>query len=217
MLIINLSLDGKKIVVVGAGKEAQKRIKSLLKNNCKILVISNKISKPVESLVKKKKIEFKKLEIANGDFLKIEKPDIVITTTDDKQVNEKIISQAKKRKILAYSSDNPEMSDFSNPAIIDLQEIVQIAIFTGGRSPSMSKKIKEQIEKSVKKTIKQEELDQIKIQQIARKLAKEKITTQSQRKEFLNSIMGDKEIKQLIKDRKTKKVENRIVSILREW
>ena len=216
-MIINLNLDGKKIVVVGAGKEAQKRINSLLKNNCKILVISNKISKPVESLVKKKKIEFKKLEIKNGDFLKTEKPDIVISTTDDKILNEKIISQAKKRKILAYSSDNPEMSDFSNPAIIDLQDIVQIAIFTGGRSPSMSKKIKEQIEKSVKKTIKQEELDQIKIQQIARRLAKEKITTQSQRKVFLNSIMGDKEIKQLIKDRKTKKVENRIVSILREW
>ncbi len=204
-------------MVVGAGKEAQKRINSLLKNNCKILVISNKISKPVESLVKQKKIEFKKLEIKNGNFLKTEKPDIVITTTDDKNVNEKIISQAKKRKILAYSSDNPEMSDFSNPAIIDLQDIVQIAIFTGGRSPSMSKKIKEQIEKSVKKTIKQEELDQIKIQQIARRLAKEKITTQSKRKSFLNSIMGDKEIKQLIKDRKTKKVENRIVSILREW
>ncbi len=203
--------------MVGAGKEAQKRINSLLKNNCKILVISNKISKPVESLVKQKKIEFKKLEIKNGNFLKTEKPDIVITTTDDKNVNEKIISQAKKRKILAYSSDNPEMSDFSNPAVIDLQDTVQIAIFTGGRSPSMSKKIKEQIEKSVKKSIKQEELDQIKIQQIARRLAKEKITTQSKRKSFLNSIMGDKEIKQLIKDRKTKKVENRIVSILREW
>ncbi len=216
-MIINLNLGGKKIVVVGAGKEAQKRINSLLKNNCKILVISNKISKPVESLVKQKKIEFKKLEIKNGNFLKTEKPDIVITTTDDKNVNEKIISQAKKRKILAYSSDNPEMSDFSNPAVIDLQDTVQIAIFTGGRSPSMSKKIKEQIEKSVKKSIKQEELDQIKIQQIARRLAKEKITTQSQRKSFLNSIMGDKEIKQLIKDRKTKKVENRIVSILREW
>jgi len=109
------------------------------------------------------------------------------------------------------------LPDFSNPAIIDLQDIVQIAIFTGGRSPSMSKKIREKIEKSVKKMIKQEELDQIKIQQIARRLAKEKIATQSQRKEFLNSIMGDKEIKQLIKDRKTKKVENRIVSILREW
>ncbi|NIM25310.1 MAG: bifunctional precorrin-2 dehydrogenase/sirohydrochlorin ferrochelatase [Nitrosopumilaceae archaeon] len=216
-MIINLNLGGKKIVVVGAGKEAQKRINSLLKNNCKILVISNKISKPVESLVKQKKIEFKKLEIKNGNFLKTEKPDIVITTTDDKNVNEKIISQAKKRKILAYSSDNPEMSDFSNPAVIDLQDTVQIAIFTGGRSPSMSKKIKEQIEKSVKKSIKQEELDQIKIQQIARRLAKEKITTQSKRKSFLNSIMGDKEIKQLIKDRKTKKVENRIVSILREW
>ena len=57
----------------------------------------------------------------------------------------------KKRKIIAYSSDNPEDSDFSNPAIIDFENMVQIAIFTGGRSPAMSKKIKDRSEKFLKK------------------------------------------------------------------
>ena len=204
-------------MVIGAGKEAHKRINSLLKHNCKITVISNKINKQMESLLKKKKIEFKKMKVDNTDFLGTEKPYVIITTTNNKKLNEKIILKARKMKILSYSSDNPEKSDFSNPAIIDLQDIVQIAIFTGGKSPAMSKKIKNKIERSIKKSVTQEELDQIKVQQIARELAKSKIPAQSQRKLFLKKIMANNEIKQLIKDRKTKNVEKSIASILEEW
>ena len=216
-MIINLNLQGRKIIVVGGGNEAFKRITPLLKQDCRITVFSNEINNQIENLVKKKKIEFKKQELVDASFLKLEKPYIVITTTDNKKLNQKIISKAKKRKIIAYSADNPDESDFSNPAIVDLRDIIQIAIFTGGQSPSMSKKIKEQIEKAIKKTITDEDLEQIKIQKIARTLAKEKISTQTQRKAFLNSIIGDKAIKQLIKDKKSKKVEKHIVSMLREW
>lgn len=201
---------------MGGGIEATKRIKFLLKQNCDITIISNAISKQIEDMVKKGKINFKKQTLKNADFLKNENPYMVLTTTNDSELNQKIMKQAKKRKIISYSSDNPEESDFSNPAIVDIQNIIQIAIFTGGRSPAMSKKIKEQIENTVKKTITKEDIQQIKIQQIARNLAKEKIPTQSQRKAFLKNIMDDKEIKQLIKDPKSKEIEKRIISILRE-
>ena len=132
-------------MVVGGGKESLKRINSLLNQNCKITVISNEISKSVENMVKKKKIEFKNQKLENANFLSTEKPFLVITTTDDKKLNQMIINKAKKNKIIAYSSDDPEYSDFSNPAIIDLENLIQIAIFTGGKSPIMSKKIKGQV------------------------------------------------------------------------
>lgn len=204
------------MVVIGGGNEATKRIKSLLKQECDITVISTEINKQIESMKKNGKINFKKQQLVDANFLKNEKPYMVITTTDNSHLNQKIISQAKKNKIIAYSSDNPDESDFSNPAIVELEDIIQIAIFTGGRSPAMSKKIKEQIERIIKKEITKEDIEQIRIQQIARNMAKEKLPTQSQRKAFLKNIMNDKEIKQLIKDKKSKKVEKRIISILRE-
>ncbi len=216
-MIINLNLQGKKVLVIGGGNEAQKRITSLLKQDCKIIVISDSINKSISNLVKKKKIEFTKQKIENTNFLTTEKPSMVITTTDDKKLNQIIVDKAKKSKIIAYSSDNPESSDFSNPAVIDFENTVQIAIFTGGKSPAMSKKIKEQVEKACKKTITKEDINQIKIQQIARNLAKNKIPTQIQRKAFLNSIMDDKVIKQLIKDGQPKKAEKHIITILRDW
>jgi precorrin-2 dehydrogenase/sirohydrochlorin ferrochelatase len=81
----------------------------------------------------------------------------------------------------------------------------------------MSKKIRIQAEKIFKDIITKEDIDQIKIQQIARTLAKSKIDTQVRRKSFLKNIMSDNEIKQLIKDGKPKKAENRIIAILRDW
>jgi precorrin-2 dehydrogenase / sirohydrochlorin ferrochelatase len=216
-MIINLNLENKKIIVVGGGNEAQKRIKSLLNEKCEIIVISDSINTQILELIKTKQIKLKKLKIENIKFISELKPDIIITTTNDKKINEKIINQAKKKKILAYSSDDPDNSDFSNGAIIDFEKMIQIAIFTGGRSPVVSKKIKVKAEKVLKKIISKEDIAQIKIQKISRKLAKEIIPVQFERKECLKSIMTDNHIDQLIKDGQIKKAEKRAIEIIKKW
>jgi len=216
-MIVDLNLHDKKVVVIGGGNEAQKRINSLLKQDCEILVISSSVNPKINKLVKAKKIKLKKQNIQDTKFISKFKPNMIITTTDNRNLNQKIIDSAKKSKIIAYSSDNPEDSDFSNPAIIDFENMIQIAIFTGGRSPAMSKKIRIQSEKLFKNIITKEDIAKIKIQEIARKLAKESIHTQTQRREYLRGIMRDKEIDQLIKDGQLKKAERRIITILRDW
>jgi precorrin-2 dehydrogenase/sirohydrochlorin ferrochelatase len=216
-MIIDLNLQDKKIIIIGGGKEAQKRINSTLKQGCDITVISDTVNSQINKLIKAKKIKLIKQKITDTKFISKLKPDMIITTTNDKKINQKIINDAKRKKIIAYSSDNPEDSDFSNPSIIDFENIVQIAIFTGGKSPIMSKKIKDRSEKIFKKIITNEDIAQIKIQKIARKIAKETIPNQEQRKECLRSIINDNEIDQLIKDGQMKKAEKRASTILRNW
>ena len=216
-MIVDLNLHGKTVIVIGGGNEAQKRINSLLKQGCEILVISDSVNSQINKLVKTKKIKLKKQKIQDTKFISKFKPNIIITTTNDKKINQKIINDAKRNNIIAYSSDNPEDSDFSNPAIIDFENMIQIAIFTGGQSPSMSKKIRIQSEKIFKKIITKEYIAQIKIQKIARKLAKESINTQTHRREYLRSIMTDNKIEQLIKDGQLKKAEKRAITMLRNW
>ena len=216
-MIINLNLENKKIIVIGGGSEAEKRIKSLLNEKCEIIVISDSINEAISKLVKTKQVKLKKQKIENMKFISELKPSLIITTTNDKKINQKIINYAKKKKIIAYSSDNPEDSDFSNAAIIDFEKMIQIAIFTGGQSPVMSKKIKSKAENVLKKVISKEDIIQIKIQKISRKLAKEIIPTQLQRKECLKSIMNDNHIDQLIKDGQIKKAEKRAIEIIKKW
>ena len=216
-MIINLNLESKKIVVIGGGNEAEKRIKSLLNEKCEIIVISDSITEQISKWVKTKQIKLKKQKIENMKFISEIKPDLIITTTNNKKINQKIINHAKKKKIISYSSDNPENSDFSNGAIIDFEKMIQVAIFTGGRSPVMSKKIKLKAEKALKKVISKQDIAQIKIQKISRKLAKEIIPTQIERKECLRSIMTDNQIDQLIKDNQIKKAEKRAIEIIKKW
>jgi precorrin-2 dehydrogenase/sirohydrochlorin ferrochelatase len=130
-MIIDLNLQDKKIIIIGGGKEAQKRINSTLKQGCDITVISDTVNSQINKLIKDKKIKLIKQKITDTKFISKLKPDMIITTTNDKKINQKIINDAKRKKIIAYSSDNPEDSDFSNPSIIDFENIVQIAIFTG--------------------------------------------------------------------------------------
>ena len=216
-MIVDLNLQNKTVIVIGGGNEAQKRINSLLKQDCEIIVISDSVNTQINKLAKTKKIKLKKQKIQDTKFISKFKPNMIITTTNDKKINQKIINAAKRRKIIAYSSDNPEDSDFSNPAIIDFENIIQIAIFTGGKSPAMSKKIKTKSEEIFKKIITKEDIAQIKIQKISRKIAKETIPTQTQRRECLRSIMNDNKIDQLIKDGQVKKAEKQAITILRNW
>jgi precorrin-2 dehydrogenase/sirohydrochlorin ferrochelatase len=216
-MIVHLNLQGRLVIIVGGGNEALKRIKVLLKENCKILVISDIINNQIKTLVKTKKIKFKKQKIQNTSILGIYKPFIIITTTNDKKLNRQIINTAKKNKIIVYSSDNPESSDFANPSIIDFENMIQIAIFTGGKSPAMSKKLRIKSEKFFKKIITKEDIDQIKIQKMVRELAKNMISTQNERKMVLSSIMSDKEIKQLIKEGQLKRAEKQAIKILGNW
>ena len=216
-MIVDLNLQGKTVIVIGGGNEAEKRINSLIKQGCEIIVISDSVNSKINKLSKTKTITLEKRKIHDTKFMSELKPNIIITTTDDRKINEKIIKDAKKKNILAYSSDNPDNSDFSNPAIIDFERMIQIAIFTGGRSPMMSKKLKSKSEKIFQEIITKEDINQIKIQKIARGLAKEAIPTQSQRKKYLQNIMSDNEIDQLIKDSHIKKAEKRAKAILENW
>jgi len=216
-MIVDLNLRNKTAMVIGGGNEAQKRVNSLLNQECEILVISDSINSQISKLAKSNKIKIRKQKIRDTAFIAKLKPDIIITTTNDKKLNQKIIKVAKKKNILAYSSDNPQESDFANPAIINFENIIQIAIFTGGQSPAMSKKIKNKSEKFFKKIITKQDISQIKIQKIARNLAKETIPTQIQRKAYLQSIMNDKKIEELINDNQIKKAEKRAVTILKNW
>ena len=217
MLIVDLHLNGKLVIVIGSGNEGMKKVSSLLTQDCKILVISNSSNSQLEKYVKQGKIKFKKVKLKNANFLTNYKPYVVMATTTDRELNRKIVEKARKMKSYAYASDDPEVSDFAHPSVINVADTVQIAISTGGSSPAMARKIKLKAESYFKKNISNEEIYQIKLQKFARVEAKLIIKTQIERKKFLYSILNDKHVKELLKDGKYKQAQTRVKKILNEW
>ena len=216
MLIVDLHLKGNLAIVVGSGNEGMKKVASLLTQDCRILVISNNSNAQIEKYVKQGKIEFKKTKLKDDSFLSKYKPYLVMATTNDKVLNQKIVQKARKIKSYAYASDDPEISDFAHPSVINIADTLQVAISTGGSSPAMARKIKIKTESFLKKNISSDDILQIKLQKFARLEAKQVLSTQLDRKKFLYAVMNDKQVKGLLKEGKYKNAQTRVKKILRE-
>ena len=217
MLIVDLHLKGNLVIVVGSGNEGMKKVNSLLTQDCKIMVISNRPNSQIEKYVKQGKIQFKKTKLNDASFLSKYKPYLVMATTSDKILNRKIVEKAKRMKSYAYASDDPEISDFAHPSIINIADTVQVAVSTGGSSPAMARKIKLKVESFLKKNISSEDIYQIKLQKFARFEAKKVLSTQLDRKKFLYAVMNDKRVKELLKEGKYKMTQIRVKKMLKEW
>ena len=87
------------------------------------------------------------MKLKDASFLSSYKPFVVMACTNDRQLNRKIVKKAKTMKCYAYASDDPEISDFAHPSVINIEDAVQIAVSTGGKSPAMARKIKLEAEK----------------------------------------------------------------------
>ena len=217
MLIVDLHLKGNLVIVIGSGNEGMKKVNSLFTQDCKILVISNKSNSQIEKYVKQGKIQFKKTKLNDATFLSKYKPYMVMATTSDITLNRKIVEKARRMKSYAYASDDPEVSDFAHPSVINIADTVQIAVSTGGSSPAMARKIRLKMESFLKKNISSEDIYQIKLQKFARFEAKKVISTQLDRKKFLYSVMNDKHVKELLKEGKYKMTQTRVKKMLKEW
>ena len=205
------------MIVVGSGNEGVKKVNSLLTQDCKILVISDKLNSQIERYVKQGKIKFKKTKLKDALFLSKYKPYLVMATTSDRMLNRKIVEKAKKMKSYAYASDDPEISDFAHPSVINIADTIQVAISTGGSSPAMARKIKLKAEPFFKKNISNEDIYQIKLQKFARFEVKQVLSTQLDRKKFLYAVMNDKRVKGLLKEGKYKMSQVRVKKMLKEW
>ena len=217
MLIVDLHLKGNLVIVIGSGNEGMKKVNSLFTQDCNILVISDKSNSQIEKYVKQGKIQFKKTKLKDATFLSKYKPYLVMATTSDMTLNRKIVEKARRMKSYAYASDDPEVSDFAHPSVINIADTVQVAVSTGGSSPAMARKIRLKMESFLKKNISSEDIYQIKLQKFARFEAKKVISTQLDRKKFLYSVMNDKRVKELLKEGKYKMTQTRVKKMLKEW
>ena len=217
MLIVDLHLKGNLVIVIGSGNEGMKKVNSLFTQDCNILVISDKSNSQIEKYVKQGKIQFKKTKLKDATFLSKYKPYLVMATTSDITLNRKIVEKARRMKSYAYASDDPEVSDFAHPSVINVADTVQVAVSKGGSSPAMARKIRLKMESFLKKNISSEDIYQIKLQKFARFEAKKVISTQLDRKKFLYSVMNDKRVKELLKEGKYKMTQTRVKKMLKEW
>lgn len=135
-----LNLRNKKCAVIGGGNVAFRKCKALLECGANIKVISPEFQKEFDDL-NPEHISLIK-DVYKAQY--IEDCFLVIAAAGEKEVNLRIYSYCSEKNILVNVVDEIELCTFTAPAYFRRGDLT-IAVSTGGKSPALAKKIKEEI------------------------------------------------------------------------
>jgi precorrin-2 dehydrogenase/sirohydrochlorin ferrochelatase len=138
-----MKLAGKQCLVVGAGKVGEPKIGGLIDTGARIHVVAIAASGLVREWALAGKIE---LELRAFSASDLDGNFLVVVATASQSLNELIHREAQRRGVLCNVVDVPEYCDFFYPAVVRRGDL-QIAISTGGQSPSLAQKLRQQLER----------------------------------------------------------------------
>ncbi|WP_395686169.1 NAD(P)-dependent oxidoreductase [Aestuariivirga sp.] len=132
-----MDLRGKTVVVIGGGEEALRKIRLLLKTEATIRVIASDLHPELEA------------EPRAGWLAKAYAPHLLegasLVYSADQELNARVAADAKSRNIPVNAVDEPDISTFIVPSIVDRDPVV-VAIGTEGTAPILGQGIRARVD-----------------------------------------------------------------------
>lgn len=122
-------IKDKRIVVVGAGKIAGRRIRTLVQFECSLIVIAPEAETFVEDFLQRGLLDYQRKEYEETDLADA---DLVLAATGDRELNRSIGLYCKEHGITVNVADRKEECDFYFPAIVQHGDLIA-GITAGGK------------------------------------------------------------------------------------
>ena len=139
-----LKLEQLSVLVVGGGNVGLEKLNALLLNSpaTKIKLVASSISETIKSIA----AQHSNIDLFERPFspLDLTAVDVVIIAVNDHSLSEQIRNKAKEKGKLVNVADDPELCDFYMSSIVNKGNL-KIAISTNGKSPTIAKRLKEEI------------------------------------------------------------------------
>ena len=135
-------LNGRRVLVVGGGPVAERKVKSLLACGALVTVGAPEVTQTLAQLQEQQQIER-----LSGHFQPdwLEEAWLAVAATDDRALNRHIAELANAQRMFINVVDDPELSSFQVPSIVDRSPIT-IAISSAGSAPVLARRVRERIE-----------------------------------------------------------------------
>lgn len=140
-----MKLDGKRTLVVGAGRVGEPKIRSLLRAGAQVHVVAPRATPRVEAWASDGRIDWAARPFEPRDLQGVA---LAVVATASEEVNGRIARLARRRRIPVNVVDDPERCDFYYPAVIRRGPLL-VAISTGGRSPALARRLRQHLERTV--------------------------------------------------------------------
>ncbi|MBF2627092.1 precorrin-2 dehydrogenase/sirohydrochlorin ferrochelatase family protein [Listeria marthii] len=137
---IMLDITGKKVVIIGGGKVALRKISGLLDAGADILVVGLNVLPEIKALNVQVVEEAYRAEHLESAFM-------IFICTDNPEVNQLVLRDRAPWQLVNDTTDQAN-SDFFNMATVTKNELT-IGISTGGGNPGYAKKVKREVSQLV--------------------------------------------------------------------
>jgi precorrin-2 dehydrogenase/sirohydrochlorin ferrochelatase len=142
---IFLKLHSLELLIVGGGEAALEKVHFMLKNSpdARITLIAEHISEEVRNTAEPyEQVRLIERRYQPTDLIG---KDLVVLATDDREFHLRARARAKERGILVNVADTPDLCDFYLGSIVTKGNL-KVAISTNGRSPTLSKRLRQWFE-----------------------------------------------------------------------
>ncbi|MEC4725970.1 bifunctional precorrin-2 dehydrogenase/sirohydrochlorin ferrochelatase [Shewanella sp. D64] len=131
-----------KILLIGAGEVASRKLELLARTEASICVIAVDISSEVQTYADNKRISLVQRTVVDEDIIGV---DLVYLATANNELNTRLAHLATKTGIWVNVVDNPGLCRFITPSIVDRGRL-QIAISTAGAAPVFARELRSRLE-----------------------------------------------------------------------
>ena len=142
LLPIFLKLEGRNCLVVGGGSIGEAKVESLLSAGANITLVAPQITTVLGEHAGNGLIAWRARRFELSD---LEGVALSIAATQDDHLNQLIFDESDRRGILCNAVDQPHRCHFYFPAVVR-RGALQIAISTGGLSPSLAKRLRQDLQ-----------------------------------------------------------------------
>ncbi len=135
---INLNLEGRSCLVVGAGRIGLLKTEQLLAAGARVTVVAPEVVSEFAGLP---------VTILRRNFVisDLDGQRLVITATGSPDVDQKIYDECEARGLWINSADDPERCAFTLPAVVRRGDLM-VTVSTGGNSPALSSWMRQKLE-----------------------------------------------------------------------
>ena len=142
-MFLDLGLEGRLVLVVGAGRVGRRKLAKLLKAGARVLVVEPRPGAEVAALARSGAVELR--PEFSEDLL--EGVSLVFAASDETDLNLAVARAARARGVWVNVADAPESSDFFLPAVVDRGDF-QLAVGTKGASPALAAGVAARLKKA---------------------------------------------------------------------
>ncbi len=140
---ICVDVQHRRCVIVGGGRVAERKARTLLGYGARVRVISPSVTTGLRRLVRARRVTWAQRAYRHCDVQGVR---LVYGATDDPVTNRAIFRDARRQRVLVNIVDQPALCSFIAPAQVRRGHLV-VAVTTGGTSPTLAKRIRQRLER----------------------------------------------------------------------